>query len=166
MAVVAPRVLRGAAVLALVAGLAGCAVPSREPLGTPRAQVLARLGQPTSVHPLAQGERLLYSQLPAGTEVYNLDFDAAGRLVRTEQVLTQTRLESIPLDQWAVADLLRTFGPPLRVERVARWNGDIWTYRFKQGSDPRFAHVHLDPSGVVRRIGFTDDIPNTDKGRD
>lgn len=166
MAVVAPRVLRGAAALALAAGLSACAVPSREPLGTQRAQVVARLGQPTAVHALPQGERLLYSQLPAGTEVYNLDFDAAGRLVRTEQVLTQARLESIPLDQWTRVDLQRTFGPPLRVERVARWDGDIWTYRFKQGSDPRFAHVHLDPAGTVRRIGFTDDIPNTDKGRD
>ena len=162
----APRMLRGAAVLALVVGLVACAVPSREPLGTPRAQVVAHLGPPTAVHALPQGERLLYSQLPAGTEVYNLDFDAAGRLVRTEQVLTQIRLESIPQDQWTRADLQRTFGPPLRVERVTFWNGDIWTYRFKQGSDPRFAHVHLDPVGVVRRIGFTDDIPNTDKGRD
>ncbi|MES2612719.1 MAG: hypothetical protein V4679_20870 [Pseudomonadota bacterium] len=166
MAPLAPRVLRGAAVLVLVAGLAACAVPSREPLGSLRAQVLARLGPPTSVHSLPQGERLLYSQLPAGTEVYNLDFDATDRLVRTEQVLTQSRLESIPLDQWTRADLQRTFGPPLRVERVTFWDGDIWTYRFKQGSDPRFAHVHLDPKGVVRRIGFTDDIPNTDKGRD
>ncbi len=166
MGVVAPRVLRGAAALTLAAGLSACAFPSREPLGTPRAQVVARLGQPTAVHALPQGERLLYSQLPAGTEVYNLDFDATGRLVRTEQVLTQARLESIPLDQWTRADLMRTFGPPLRVELVARWDGDIWTYRFKQGSDPRFAHVHLDPQGVARRIGFTDDIPNTDKGRD
>ncbi len=166
MSPLALRALHGAGALALLAGLAGCAVPLHEPLGTPRAQVLARLGPPTAAHALPQGERLVYSQLPAGTEVYNLDFDAAGRLVRTEQVLTQTRLESIPLDQWTRSDLQRTFGPPLRVERVARWDGDIWTYRFKQGSDPRFAHVHLDPAGVVRRIGFTDDIPNTDKGRD
>jgi hypothetical protein len=152
--------------LLLAAGLAGCAVPLHEPLGSPRADVVGRLGPPTSVHALPSGERLLYSQLPAGTEVYNLDFDASGRLVRTEQVLTQTRLENIPLDSWTAADLARTFGPPLRVERVTRWNGDIWTYRFKQGSDPRFVHIHLDPAGVVRRLGFTDDIPNTDKGRD
>lgn len=160
------RALRSAGTLALVAGLAACAVPLHEPLGTPRDQVVSHLGQPTAAHPLPQGERLVYSLLPAGTEVYNLDFDAAGRLARTEQVLTQERLERIPLDQWNRADLDRTFGPPLRVERVARWDGDIWTYRFKQGSDPRFAHIHLDPTGVVRRIGFTDDIPNTDKGRD
>ena len=160
------RALCGCGALALLVGLAGCAIPSREPLGTSRAQVVERLGPPTAVHVLPEGERLLYSQLPAGTEVHNLDFDTAGRLVRNEQVLTQTRLERIPLDQWTRTDLLRTFGPPLRVERVARWDGDIWTYRFKQGSDPRFAHVHLDPAGVVRRIGFTDDIPNTDKGRD
>lgn len=160
------RPLALAALAVLVAGLAGCAVPIREPMGSPRADVVTRLGAPTSVHPLASGERLLYSQLPAGTEVYNLDFDASGRLVRSEQVLTQTRLESIPLDTWTTSDLRSTFGPPLRVERVSRWDGDIWTYRFKQGSDARFAHVHLDPAGVVRRLGFTDDIPNIDNGRD
>jgi hypothetical protein len=152
--------------LAAAAALTGCVLPAREPLGATRAEVIARLGQPTSVWRLPTGgERLLYSELPAGFAAYNLDFDASGKLVRNEQVLTQTRFESIPIGQWTRDDLLRTFGQPLLIERVARFDGDIWTYRFRQLSDPRRAHVHLDPQGVVRQVLFTDETPNIDDTR-
>lgn len=162
--------LRGGGVLALAAlvviQLAGCAMPAREKPGALRAEVLARLGPPTATSPLASGERLLYSELPAGFAAYNLDFDANGRLVRNEQVLTQTRFENIPVGTWTTADMQRTFGAPVRIERVARFDGDIWTYRFRQNSDPRLAHVHLDRQGVVRMVMFTDELPNFDNTRD
>lgn len=161
--------LRGGRVLALVAlvfQLAGCALPAREKPGALRAEVLARLGPPSAVFPLTSGERLLYSELPAGFEAHALDFDASGRLVHNEQVLTQTRFERIPQGVWTVADVQRNFGAPLRVERVARFDGDIWTYRFRQNSDLRLAHVHLDRQGVVQQVLFTDELPNLDSARD
>jgi len=161
--------LRGGGVLALsalVVQLAGCALPARETPGALRADVIARLGPPTATFSLPGGERLLYSELPAGFAAYNLDFDASGKLVRNEQVLTQTRFENIPVGAWTLADVQRTFGAPLRVERVARFDGDIWTYRFRQNSDPRLAHVHLDRQGVVRLVMFTDEQPNFDNTRD
>ena len=140
---------------------------AHEQPGALRAEVIARLGQPTASYPLASGEeRLLYSELPAGFAAFALDFDANGRLVRNEQVLTQTRFETIPLGSWTAADVQRNFGPPLRVERVARFDGDIWTYRFRQISDPRLAHVHLDRQGVVRMVMFTDELPHFDNARD
>ncbi|MFY3385329.1 hypothetical protein [Paracidovorax sp. MALMAid1276] len=154
------------AALALVLLLAGCALPSRVPPGTAQAEVLARLGPPTAVHALPSGQRLLYSELPAGFAAYNLDFDTAGRLVRNEQVLTQQRFENLPTGTWTRADVERTFGPPLRIERVARFDGDIWTYRFRENSDPRLAHVHLDRAGVVRMVMFTDELPFFDNARD
>lgn len=163
------RVLRGSGVLALAAlvvQLAGCALPAREVPGALRADVVARLGVPTASFPLPGGERLLYSELPAGFAAYNLDFDASGRLVRNEQVLTQARFENLPVGVWTAADVQRTFGAPLRVERVARFEGDIWTYRFRQNSDLRLAHVHLDPQGVVRMVLFTDELPHFDNTRD
>ena len=128
--------------------------------------MVGRLGPPTATYPLPSGQRLLYSELPAGFAAYNLDFDAGGRLVRNEQVLTQTRFENIPVGVWTLADLQRTFGAPLRVERVARFEGDIWTYRFRQLSDPRLAHVHLDRQGTVRQVLFTDERPLFDNARD
>jgi hypothetical protein len=154
------------ALLALVVQLTGCAMPAREKPGALRAEVRARLGPPTATYPLPAGERLLYSELPAGFAAYHLDFDASGRLVRSEQVLTQARFENIPTGVWTRADVQQTFGAPLRVERVARFEGDIWTYRFRQNSDPRLAHVHLDPQGVVRLVMFTDELPHFDNARD
>ncbi|RYF64406.1 MAG: hypothetical protein EOO29_42405 [Comamonadaceae bacterium] len=154
------------ALLGLMGLLAGCAFPAQEKPGAARADVLARLGPPTATYALAAGERWLYSELPAGFAAYNLDFDTTGRLVRNEQVLTQTRFENIPVGVWTQTDVQHTFGPPLRVERVTRFDGDIWTYRFRQNSDPRLAHVHLDPQRVVRLVMFTDELPNFDNTRD
>ena len=154
------------ALLVLAVQISGCALPAREKAGALRAEVVARLGPPTAVFALPVGERLLYSELPAGFAAYNLDFDASGRLVRNEQVLTQARFESLPVGVWTTADVQRTFGAPLRVERVARFEGDIWTYRFRQNSDPRLAHVHLDRQGVVRQVLFTDELPHFDNARD
>ena len=166
-----PRALRalwGGGVLALAAQLAGCVLPlvAREQPGALRAEVVARQGPPTAVVALPSGERLVYSELPSGFAAYNLDFDPSGRLVRNEQVLTQTRFERIPLGVWTAAEVHGTFGPPLRVERVARFDGDIWTYRFRQNSDPRLAHVHLDRQDVVRQVLFTDELPHGDNLRD
>ena len=154
------------ALLVLAVQISGCALPAREKAGALRAEVVARLGPPTAVFALPAGERLLYSELPAGFAAYNLDFDASGRLVRNEQVLTQARFENLPVGIWTTADVQRTFGAPLRVERVARFEGDIWTYRFRQNSDPRLAHVHLDRQGVVRLVMFTDELPHFDNARD
>ncbi len=154
------------ALLVLAVQISGCALPAREKAGALRAEVVARLGPPTAVFALPAGERLLYSELPAGFAAYNLDFDAIGRLVRNEQVLTQARFENIPVGIWTASDVQRTFGTPLRVERVARFEGDIWTYRFRQNSDPRLAHMHLDPQGVVRLVMFTDELPHFDNTRD
>ncbi|RQO82620.1 hypothetical protein DBV10_07615 [Acidovorax sp. FJL06] len=165
--------LRGGRVLALVAlwamvvQLTGCALPAREQPGALRAEVLARLGPPSATFALAPGgERLLYSELPAGFAAYALDFDASGRLLRNEQVLTQARFENIPVGTWTAADVQSNFGAPLRVEQVARFDGDIWTYRFRQNADLRLAHVHLDRQGVVRQVLFTDELPHFDNARD
>jgi ferric-dicitrate binding protein FerR (iron transport regulator) len=62
------------AALAAAALLGGCAgVLQRVDFapGTPRADVLARLGPPGRVVALADGERLQYSQQPAGQFAYD-----------------------------------------------------------------------------------------------
>ena len=75
-------------VLALTATLlAACAAPDRLPLGSSRDEALAKLGPPSAVHRLPDGERLQYSFQPAGPWVHNLDFDASGRLRRNTQVI-------------------------------------------------------------------------------
>lgn len=141
-----------------LAGLAGCSgIPERLAPGTPRSDIEAHLGQPSAVYPRADGTRLQYSRQPAGQQVYNLDLDAQGRLRQVDQVMDQAWFERVGIDTWTRQDVLQQFGTPALVERVARFDGDIWTYRFLDNGWSRQAHIHLDPAGVVRRLVFTDE---------
>ena len=144
--------------LVLVALLAGCSLmPERVPLGATRGEIESRLGQPTGVYPLADGTRLQYSRQPAGQQVYNLDMGADGRLRQTEQVMDAGWLQRIDVDRWTRDDALLNLGRPALIERVASWDGDIWTYRFQEVNGARQVHLHLDRAGVVRRVMFTDE---------
>lgn len=140
--------------------LAACAAaPAQIAPGTPRAAVAAQLGTPYSVSPLpGGGESWLYTTYPMGFYAYHVDLDPAGRVARTEQVLTFERFAAIPVGRFTAADVRATFGPPFVVERVSRFNGDVWTYRFIADINlRRLAHVHIDPAGVVRHVMFTDE---------
>ncbi|HET8746702.1 MAG TPA: hypothetical protein VFM98_13935 [Ramlibacter sp.] len=136
--------------------LAACASPfaaSGIAPGTPRDEVLARLGPPTRVVPLAEGgQRLQYSLQPAGQYAWMVDVDAAGRVTGSRQVLNERDFNRIVPGTWTGADVEREFGPPARVDSVASWNGPVLTYRWRdlQGAD-MFYWVYLDPQGVVRR---------------
>ncbi len=157
------------ALLGLAMVLSGCALmPERLLPGTPRADIVQRLGAPTGEYALPDGTRLQYSRQPAGQQVYNLDLDAQGRLRKVEQVLDIFWMQqNIALDRWTRDDVLRHMGRPALVERVWSFTGDIWTYRFLEFNNPRQAHVHIDPQGVVRRLVFTDERRMDDfPGRD
>ena len=131
--------------------LTGCAWRSLQP-GMTRAEVLSSWGQPTRVIPLATGERLQYSQQPAGQEAVMVDLDTAGRVVQSRQVLNQNDFARIAVDgSWTRADVEREFGPPGKIEHVGRWDGPIMTYRWRGGMIDKFFWVYLDRAGVVRR---------------
>lgn len=146
--------------LAVVLALAGCSsMPERVAPGTPRADIETRLGPATTVHALTGGTRLQYSGQPAGQWVHNLDLGNDGRLVRSEQVLDIDWMQQhVQMGRWTRDDVLLNMGRPALVERVARFDGVVWTYRFLQATAPRQAHVHLDPAGVVRQLAFTDEM--------
>lgn len=134
--------------------LGGCAAPPLfsfpvEP-GTPRDAVLARLGPPVRVIPLAQGERLQYSLQPMGQQAWMVDLDSAGRVSVVNQVMQPRAFARIVDGQWTRADVEREFGPPALVDRTMAWPGDIMTYRWSDGSD-MFLWVYLDARNVVQR---------------
>lgn len=143
--------------LALV--LTACSsVPETVALGTSRADIEQRLGTPTAVHALPDGTRLQYSRQPSGQQVFNLDLDTQGRLARVDQVLDVEWLQRIEVDRWTQVDVLRQFGRPAVVERVARFDGGVWTYRYLEPfSLARLVHIHIDTRGVVRKVVYTDE---------
>lgn len=150
------RILLTASLLAL--GLAGCMVPQWQKPGMPQAEVEKGMGKPTLVVPLPDGgQRLVYSQQPAGQQVYHMDFDAQQRLVRVEQVLDTAHFFALRNGVDTQDTVYREFGPPAKVERVYSFKGDIWTYRFLDNTFARRAHVHIDPQGVVQKVMFTDE---------
>ena len=136
--------------VALVGCAGGLVTSSSVAPGTPRSDVIARLGQPTRSLPLPSGERLQYSLQPMGQYATMVDLDSAGRVVSARQVLTPAEFARIVDGQWTRADIEREFGPPARVDRVYSWSGDVLTYRWNDGSD-MFFWVYLDARQVVQR---------------
>ncbi|GGH52611.1 hypothetical protein GCM10010975_07390 [Comamonas phosphati] len=146
------------AAIALAADLAGCMVPQWQKPGMPQAEVEKGMGQPTLAVPLPDGgTRLIYSQQPAGQQIYHMDFDAQHRLVRVTQVLDTAHFFALRNGVDTRDEVYREFGPPAKVEQVYSFKGDIWTYRFMDNGNPRRAHVHMDPQGVVQKVMFTDE---------
>jgi hypothetical protein len=149
------RLLAIAASALLMAGCAGgfsIGAPDLAP-GTPREQVLARMGPPGRVLPLpGGGQRLQYSQQPAGQYAWMVDLDAAGKVLAARQVLDDADFRRIVPGQWTRSDVEREFGPPAKIESVASWTGPIMTYRWRDADGANMLYsIYLDPQGVVRR---------------
>ncbi len=146
------------ALFVLCAALAGCAYPTQFKPGTPQQEVLSKLGPANTVKKLDDGgERWLYTTQPMGREAYQLRFAADGQLQTTTQVLTAENFGAIPLGQFRQQQLLQDFGPPMEITSVWSFKGQVWTYRFWDNGIKRFAHVHIDPQGVVQKLMFMDE---------
>ena len=110
--------VRGASLLALAAlvcsvgGLRIAAWSARR-----RAEVVA--AWPATATCAASGERLLYSELPAGFAAYNLDFDASGCSWCATSRCSRSSGSRTAIGTWTRADLQNTFGMPLRGS--SRW---------------------------------------------
>ena len=158
-----PFLRTGSTALLVAALLAGCAgEPTRLALGTSREEALRQLGAPTAVYALpGGGERLQYSRAPAGTEVNNVDLDARGHVVSVVQALDERRFDRTiqpGVGRWQQTDVLRNYGRPYDVTKVASFDGDIWSWRYKWQNTPRFLYIYLDPDGVVQRYHTGDDL--------
>ncbi len=154
------RVLASVVCGALALLLAACAgEPMRLPLGVSRADALQRLGQPTAIYALGDGERLQYSRAPAGFEVNNVDLDAAGRVRSIRQELDERLFAStIQPGVWREAEVLRTYGRPFEIGRVSSFDGTVWTWRYKAMNARRLLYIYIDPTGLVARYHTGDDL--------
>lgn len=154
------RAAAPAVLLALALVGAGCANdPARMTLGTPQAQVLARLGAPTARYALPEGgERLQYSGQPAGQTVVNVDLDPGGRVRAVQQVLDESLFHAVRIDAWREVDVLRHLGPPAARGGVHAFDGVVWTWRYRQVTVDRLLHLFIDRAGTVRRLQLTDDL--------
>jgi len=93
---------------------AACASGPFEPTsvvaGDTRDDVLRKMGPPTASYTMpGRQDRLEYTRMPAGRKTYMIDFDAAGRVTRWEQVLDEAHFLAI-VPGLRSADVLRLIG--------------------------------------------------------
>lgn len=135
----------------------GSGVPQSDIATATAATLQARLGAPSATYPLPDGgQRLQYSQMPSGYQVFDYDFDSAGRLVRQDQALRYENFNRIALGTTRQDEILFTYGRPMRIVRVATFDGPVWDYRFSDINNPRIISIHIDRAGIVQRVVYTD----------
>lgn len=134
--------------------LGGCAtLDERLPAGAPQEAVLHELGAPTARYAPLDGQpaRWQYSSQPFGRSVINVDFDAAGRVLRAEEALNEGLMaQRIRPNEWTQRDVLREYGPPARTFGVANFAGTIWAWRYLNGAIKRELFIDIDTGGIVR----------------
>ncbi len=141
----------------LLAALGACAAfPGGLPLGTSIAEARQSLGGVSSEYALANGGTRL--EFRRGRETYMLDFDAAGRLVATHQVLTPENFVAIKPGM-AQEEVLARIGRPAFVFPVGWQNLQVWNYRFG-GMEGDCVVFQVSISNVTHTV--TDAGPNTD----
>lgn len=153
----------GQLILPLAVGLAtlltGCATgyapgPLRQ--GDSIDTALQRMGAPTGEYLQADGgRRLEFARGPFGRHTYMLDFDVQGRLVRSEQVLTEAIFGSIQPGITA-AQLREKIGRPARVWAVRYHDQTVWSYRYDTPFCQLF-HVGITPAGIVEDTSYGPD---------
>lgn len=145
-----------AAVL-LAALLAGCAAPGAGIApGSPVGAVTQRMGAPTGEYALpGGGRRLEYASGPFGRRTQMFDFDAAGQLVRAEQVLTEANFNAIRAGMNS-GEVLTRIGKPAKVWAIPRQRQTVWSYRYESPFCQWFM-VGLDPQGVVMDTSYGPD---------
>jgi len=140
-----------AASVAIASLLSGCQTPAGIATGTTEAQALASLGNPTARIPLeGGGTRLQFSGQPSQQSVWNLDFDAAGRLVRREQMMNDAAFATIRSGKSTRQDILRDFGPPADIQAFPLKQETSYMYRYyAPGGFPAAMFVNFNPTGLV-----------------
>jgi hypothetical protein len=115
--------------LIVAATLAACGTmaPGGLPPGTPIAEARKSPIGPSAEHPLpGGGTRLEFRQ---GRQTYMLDFDAAGLLVSSQQVLTPATFATITPGM-TQDEVLARIGGPVRREGIGWQKQQLWSYRF------------------------------------
>jgi hypothetical protein len=144
------RILPG---LLLASALAACSLPGSVRPGADESSVRSTAGTPTATMSLpGGGTRWQYSGQPNNQFVWNIDFDAQGRVVRNEQVMSDEVFARIKSGRDTRADILREFGPPAEAFTFYLKDETAFMYRyFIQGGFYAAMFIYFNKDGVVDR---------------
>ena len=146
--------LRAVVAAACVLAASGCALlaPPVVLPGHTQAEAERELGRVTGRYAMPGGVmRLEFARGPMGRETYMVDIDAGGRVLRSEQVLSEQRLASLRIGMHA-DEVLRLVGRPAEKEGVG-WRGwQVWSWRFPT-QDCRWFRITFDAQQRVVEDG-------------
>lgn len=151
--------LAAAGVVAALAALSGCAgySPDGLPRGATVAEVVTVLGPPTGTAQAPQ--RLEFARGPYGKHTYMVDFDADGKMVSWEQVLTENNFFKVLPGQTEDA-VRQRLGRPSDTFEIPRQRIVVWNYRYESPFCQRFqVSIGTSPQtlGQVTEAGFGPD---------
>ena len=122
--------------------------PASLPLGTSIEDVRRDGPTPTGTYALpGGGRRLEFAQGSFGRQTFMLDFNAAGTLVSTQQVLTPANFDQI-VPGMSGDEVLMRLGRPANVFGVPWQRLHVWNYRFF-GGDCQWFQVSVSDAGPV-----------------
>lgn len=138
------------ATLAAAVLLTACAVVQvpQASAGQTEAEVLARLGPPTSRYTLPAGaQRLEFATGPYGRTTTMVDLGADGRVTGSAQVLTEANFAKVR-DGMPRDEVLRLLGRP--ADKAGEYmNRQTWSWRYPT-YDCLWARITFEPDGKVR----------------
>ncbi len=142
------------------AAIAACActsmAPGAFPPGTSISEARGAFGGPTGEYALpGGGTRLEFARGSFGRQTYMLDFDAAGHLVTSQQVLTEANFATIAPGLTAEEVRMR-LGRPAHVFYVGWQKLTVWNYRFWPG-DCVWYQVSIGEAGRVTESNYGTD---------
>jgi hypothetical protein len=121
---------------------------------------LADLGKPAEIRAAPGGGKVhYYPQLPYGRVTYAARYDAAGKLVSYQQVLTEANIAKVVVGKSRMKEVRDLLGPPWQPETYALSKRTAWTYPMRIPSDPmpKWFVVQMSPDGVVRETKLMND---------
>lgn len=157
------------ATVALAAAVvaAGCASvaspsPATLPPGASEAEVIAAMGKLTGRYTLPNGgTRLEFARGPQGRQTWMIDFDTAGRMVDSEQVMDLWYLTRIEPGMTVEQVLIRV-GHPGVIRPIPRQQLALWNYRYPT-NDCLWYTISMGDDGRVVS-GSTGTDPQCDPG--
>jgi len=121
--------------------------------GATEAEVLARLGRPTSIYQDGADRLLEYRHGPMGQTTDMARIGPDGRLASVEQVLTMEKFARIVPGQTRQEQVLRTVGAPSEIRFYRNVGMDGWNYPFRESNTwDSMMTIYIDSAGLVRRM--------------
>ena len=153
------------AVVLVAASLCACTAyaPTRFAPGATIADVTQAMGRPTGEYQLpgSGNKRLEFARGPFGKHTYMLDFDASGRMVSSQQVLSENNFNALRTGT-SRDDLLMSLGHPSDVKTLPYQHRLLWSYRY-EGPFCQWFQVGLDARGQVVDTGYGPDPMCTER---